>query len=110
MTILISKFANHQIRHLATSKTGCECQPGNCRWSLLIEPLGFAGYACCKGPTVLFILLTIEKTHNILTLCTDPELLTSLNRDVLIGITIDVLIGTEIECSENGVLSVTVML
>ena len=32
MTVLFLKSANHQIRHQATHKVGC--QPGDCTWSL----------------------------------------------------------------------------
>ena len=42
MTIHFSMLANHQSRHQATSKTGC--QPSDCRWRLLIFLMGYCGY------------------------------------------------------------------
>ena len=49
-TILFPILANHQIRHQASHREGC--QPGNCRWSLYL-PRGFVWV--CMGWHTYFI-------------------------------------------------------
>ena len=44
--ILFSMLANHQVKHQATQKVGC--QPSDCRWPLILPQVLWVSMHCCS--------------------------------------------------------------